>query len=171
MTLADVRARVETDLDNTTLQRIFDSAVAAVDRAAGKAGSEMQTFNAAGISEIPLNRPASAITSVDERRSRSSDAVTLAADDYRLIGDYVLFREASGTNPASTWGAQVDVTYAPDVDQEIRDRVALDIIQVDVEFRAQDSEAIGDVAMTQKDYKARRRALLAQVREGRSPVL
>ena len=169
--IGDLRARVETDLDNTTLQRILDAAEKAVVRAAGSATSEVETQQALGAQFLVLFRKVSAFVSITERRSYSSDAVTLSANDYRQVGDYRIMRLADGDNPSSFWGAEVVITYVPEVDAEVRDRVALDLCQVDIEFRAYESEKSGDWSGSQKDWKARRRELLAHVREGRSLIV
>ncbi len=169
VTVADLHARVETDLDTTVLQRILDAAVAAVDRAAGKTTAETQTLVATHSEWVALTRRHTAIVSVTERRRHSADAVVLSSNDYREVGGYRILRLASGDNGASCWGAEVSIVYTPEVDADVRDRVALDLCQVDLEFRSFDSEKSGDWSGSQKDWKARRRELLAHVREGRSP--
>lgn len=170
LTVEAVRAAVETDVDPATLKRLLDSAVAAVDRAAGKATSSTATHLAHGLTLLTLRRRRTSITSIVEYRRAASDPVTLSTDDYRVVGDYELLRLTGGTNSASAWGYQVDVTFVPEVDQDIRDRVAIDLVKVDLEFRSFDSETVGDWKGEQKDWKARRRELFAHVREGRSPI-
>jgi len=169
VTVEDLRARVETDLDTPTLQRILDSAVSAVDRSAGKTSAETESLVATNSEWLSLNRRHTAVVSVTERRRHSSDPVVLAADDFREVGDYRMLRLADGTNGNVCWGAEVTIVYTPEVDVSVRDRVTLDLCQVDIEFRAYDSEKSGDWSGSQKDWKARRRELLAQIREGRSP--
>lgn len=171
LTLADVRGRVETDLDDVALQRILDAAVEDINRRHGEAASATETFRAWGAPEISLGRRASAITEVNEIRSRHDSSVTLSANDFRRSGDYRLVRLTNGDNPAPCWGFEVEVKYVPEVDPALRDRVALDVIQVDVEFRALESEGVGDWDGSYADYQERREAVLAQVREGRSPIL
>lgn len=171
VTLADARARLETDLDDPTLLRILDAAVESVNDAAGDPLSQVETFIDHEGRFLVLSRPISSITSVTERVGLESDAVTLVDDDYRQTGKYQLLRLGNGTNPRSRWGRQVDVTYVPDIDPELRDRVVLDLAQIDVEFRAFDSEVVGDWTGNQSGYIKRRRDVLSQVREGRSPVL
>lgn len=171
LTTDDVRARVETDLDEPTVQRILTAAEKAVTRAAGSADDQTATFLALGASQVSLPRRHSEIVSVKERASRHADQVTLASDDYREIGDYVLQRLANGTNGASYWGSEVEVVYTPEVDATLRERVVLDLCQLDIEFKAVDVEAVGDYKQEQKDFRARKRALLAEVREGRSSIL
>jgi hypothetical protein len=171
LTLAAVKAAVETDLDDAIVKRLLDAAVSAVDRSAGKATTESETYDASGLEYLPLSRRHTAIGSIVERRRASSDPVTLSADDYREVGDYQLLRLASGTNPASIWGREVVITYTPEVDQEVRDRVAIDLVKVDLEFKVYDKEKVGDWEGDQKSWKSRRRELLTHVREGRSPIL
>lgn len=169
--LAAVRARVETDLDDATVQRILDAAVEDVNRRAGDAASQSETFRALGAREIALSRRAADITEVTEIAHRHGDPVTLSANDYRRSGDYRLVRTLNGDNPAGCWGFEVQVEYVPEVDAQLRDRVTLDVIQVDAEFRALESEGVGDWDGSYADYQERREAVLAQVREGRSPLL
>jgi len=171
VTIADLGARVETDLDDDILQRILDAAEKSVERAAGNATSEVETHLAHGAQFLALSRRSTAFTSISERRRHSSDAVTLSSNDYRKVGDYKLIRLADGDNAAGFWGAEVVVTYTPEVDTNVRDRVTLDLCQVDIEFRAYDREKSADWEGSQKDWKARRRELLNHIREGRSPIV
>lgn len=167
LTIEAVRARVETDLDDPTLQKILDGCVQAVDRAAGKVASESETFRARGTREISLVRLSASITTVEERATIYADAVVLVeGTDFRKSGDYRLIR-LNGVR----WGDEVKVDYVPEVDPALRDSVTMDLCQMVVEFRALDKETVGDWAGEQKDYEKRRKALLATVREGRSPIL
>lgn len=171
VSIANVQSRVETDLDDTTLQRILDAAVLAIERVAGNADVEVSTFVDARNETFSIHRPATSITSIIERRRRTSVAVTLATDDYRQLGDYGFYRRQDGTNPARLWGDEVEITFVPRVDVAIRDNVTTELCLVDIEFRAYDAEKSGDWSGSQKDWMARRRGLLDQVREGRSPIL
>lgn len=171
LTLDKVRNRVETDLDDVTLQTILDGVEQSIVRAAGNASTETETQMALGAQLIPLRRRHLSITSITERSTIYASATTLAADDYREVGDYEILRLATGTNPRSRWGTEVVVVYVPEVDADLRDSVALDLCQMVVEFRALDREEVGDWKGEQKDYNKRRKALLATIREGRSPVL
>ena len=171
VTIDSLRARVESDLDDTTLQRILDSAVKAIDRAAGSATAEVENHIAANSEWISIVRPAASVTSIKERRAVSATQVTLATNDYRQIGPYRFRRLPDGDNGATFWGDEVELTYVPEVDTDIRDRAALDISQIDIEFRAYEREKSGKWEGTQKEWKSRRRELLAHVREGRSPIV
>lgn len=168
--LTEVRARVETDLDDDTLNLIIDAETEALERHAGTATEEETQF-ASGLSIIFLRRLPAEITTITERRLVTSDPVTLADDDWRMSGKFGLRRLSDGTNAAGTWGAEVVIEYVPEIDQRLRDRVLLDLVQVSVEFRAFDSEEVGDWKGEQKDQEQRRQALLAQLREGRSLLI
>lgn len=170
VTIADLRARVETDLDDTTLQRILDSAVKAIERAAGSATEQTETRVCTNSAWIATTRPMVSVTSVEEYRRVRGTPVALAADDYRIVGATRLLRLDDGTNASVSWGAQVTIVYVPEVDQDIRDRVSLDIAQVDLEFRAYDQEKSGDWS-GKADWKKQRSRLLKEVREGRSPIV
>lgn len=172
VTLSQLRARVETDFDDTTLQKILDAAVQAIERAAGKVDSESETFSyALGSRFVALSRRHTSISSITERGSPYADEDTLSANDYREIGEYKILRLGDGDNPRSRWGETVTVTYVPEVDEDLRDSVTMDLAQMVVEFRALDKETVGDWSGEQKDYQKRRRALLATIKEGRSVVL
>lgn len=169
-TLAEVRTRVETDLDDATLQTLIDGEVEALQREAGGV-TETETQYASGLKKIVLKRLPNSITSINERRTLTADPITLATNDWRQTGQYGLFREANGTNPASRWGAEVVIAYVPELDTNLRDRIVFDLVQMAVEFRAFDEETAGDWKGLQKDYKQRRKAVLEQVTEGRGLIL
>ena len=99
-----------------------------------------------------------------------SDGLAQSRLDYRLVGDYKLRRRNDGDNPETSWGAEVSVVYVPEIDQTVRDRVTLDLCQMDIEFQALDRLKSGDYEGEQKDYKLRRLALFRQIREGMSPI-
>lgn len=171
LTVADLRKRIETDFEEEVVQRIIDSVLEEIDRVAGPEGSVTDWFTATGAEEISLSRKPSSITEIKERAFKTSDEVTLSANDYRQMEDYRLRRLASGDNAASSWGAEVQVTYTVDTDSNLRERVALDLAQLDIEFQAAEQSSDGDHSESQATYAARRAALLDQIREGRSPVL
>lgn len=168
-TLAEVRARVETDLDDATLQTIVDSETESLQREAG-GPVQTETQFASGLKRIILKRQPASITSIAERGTLTADPVTLDTNDWRQTGLYGIYRLADGTNPAASWGAEVVIVYVPELDTALRDRVVFDLVQLAVEFRAFDSEEAGDWKGAQKDYKMRRKAVLAQVSEGRGLI-
>lgn len=164
VSLTSAKNRVETDLPDSTLQTIIDAETEAVERRHGSS-SVVETQNAKGIKQLILRRKPASVTSITERRNFLDDAVTLSANDWRQIGDRVLLRLPDGDNPENDWGEEVVITYTAVVDDNLRDRVILDLVQLSVEFRAFESEKSGDWQGDQGDYKTRREALLNQIRE------
>ncbi|KKK75686.1 hypothetical protein LCGC14_2871250, partial [marine sediment metagenome] len=172
VTVAQLRVRVETDLDDPTLQRILDANVKAIARAAGSATAESEDFLAQNSDWVAVVRPATAVVSIIERRSHSSDPVTLSANDYRQVGKTRFLRLGDGDNPARCWGAEVQLNYTPEVDTNIRDRVTIDLCHVDIEYRPFQEEKVGKGEWEGKaDWGKQRRELLRQVREGRSLIV
>lgn len=169
-TLAEVRARVETDLDDATLQTLIDAELEALDREAGDA-TAVETKLASGLKQIILRRKPESITGITERFNADSDAVSLSANDWRQVGLHTVRRLTDGDNPASGWGAEVVVSYVPEIDTALRDVIIFDLVQLSVEFRAFDEEEAGDWKGTQKDFDTRRKAILAQLTEGRGLIL
>ena len=169
-TLAEVRARVETDLDDATLQTLLDGEVESLAREAG-GETETETQFASGLKQIVLKRIPASITSINERGTATADPITLATDDWRQVGQYGLRRLTDGANPAAHWGAEVVISYVPELDNNLRDRVVFDLVQLAVEFRAFDEEELGKSWKgVQKDWVKRRKAVLAQVSEGRGLI-
>ncbi len=172
VTVDDIREDTPNDRTGAALQKMLDSNVAAINRSAGNASTESQTDDASGSAWIVLNRLSSSITTVTERRRHSNAAVTLSADDWRKVGDRRFLRLQDGTNPASCWGAETVFTYVPEIDANNRDVVTLKLCKMDINFQAYDREKSGaDWEGEQKDYKARRRAVFAEIREGLTPIL
>lgn len=169
ITVSDLRGRVETDLDDFLLQRIIDAGQEEIARLVGPT-TVTETHYAHGRSRVILGRKPASITSVTERRMVLDNPVMLAADDWRQLSPFILLRLPNGTNPAGAWGAEVVVTYSRDVDEALRDRVALDLAAMDAEFRPHESENFGDVKIGSGDYRERRTALLAQLAEPRRGV-
>ena len=172
VSVAQLRARVETDLDDPTLQRILDANIKAVARSAGSATAESEDFLATNSDWVAVLRPVTAVVSIIERRSHSSDPVTLSANDYRQVGPTRFLRLRDGDNPARCWGAEVQFNYTPEVDTDIRDRVVIDLSHNDIEYRPFEQESVGKGEWSGKaDFGKQRRALLREIREGRSLIV
>ena len=120
---------------------------------------------------ISVLRPISTITSVSERRTATDPPVLLAADDYDILSPWRLGRLDTGANPARWWGASVIVAYAPVVDQDLRDRVIVDLAVLSATYQHFDRRQLGDnISIVAPDYAVRRRELLEQITEGRALI-
>jgi hypothetical protein len=148
LTVDEIRAYVDTDLDDASLQRLVDSAEEAIVAYAGPPGEVTQLVDG-GVGRLALARPASAMTTVTE--SRGTTTTTLDADDYRIRADgYVLERLNTGTNPRSTWYGQISLTYTPVADTATREAVQIELVRIDLASSSGGgggglkSESIGD---------------------------
>lgn len=159
ITVMDVHARMETDLDDATIQRMIDAAVEEIEGRHGSAGLVTDYFQALGSKTVVLSRRPVSIIEVRERRMPTDELLVVPDEDYRQQLPMILYRVDT------TWGYEVQVDYEPLVNAQMRDRIALDLVQLDIEFRAFESERIGDWQGSQGDYADRRLAILKQLRE------
>lgn len=128
LTAADVRGYVTTALEDDDLERLLSAAYQAIVAFAGPAGNVAELITPHG-DLLMLAFRASAVVSVAEQTGIDT---TLATDDYALVGDQTLRRLRTGTNPYHCWRGRVAVTYTPLDDDENRDRVALALVEQDL---------------------------------------
>lgn len=159
ITVDDVRARIETDFDDAAIQRMINAAYEAIEERHGSSSQVTDRFRAGGTDTVVLTRKAGTIVEVRVRPYPTADVVVLDPAEYRLWGPMML------TRVGATWEYEVEVDYIPHTNTELRDRVALDLVQLDIEFRAYGSEQAGDWRGDQSDYAARREYVLNQIRE------
>ena len=160
LTVADVREHFETDLSDAAIQRLLDDAERDIIARFGDHASATEEWLSGGSILFTL-RPISSVTSIAER---VGDTTTmLASDDYRQIGRWMIERLDTGTNPASLWGDQVTVIYAPEDDTDRRKRVQLDLVKLAIQYDALRSRGAGDLTSSSPDYEDQRSALLARL--------
>lgn len=166
LTVAQARAHVETDLTDEALQRLVDDAELEIIEYAGEADEQVdETRNAQLSTCLLLSRKAVEVIAVVEEIG--GDETTLAADDYRLRnGGHEIERLGDGTNPRTTWGETVTVSYVPADRAARRVRVMIDLVKLAVRYSGAKSESIGDFSSTSMDYEEERSRLLSRLREG-----
>lgn len=136
---AQIREHITTALVSDALMRLADAAEEAIIERAGPTLDEYiltdvtERFRPSGPA-LMLSRRAESVVSVSEYAHRS-DPTELAADDYALSSSgNMLRRLRDGTNPATAWHPDVDVTYTPFTDTASRYRVQLELIKLDIAF-------------------------------------
>lgn len=160
-----LRLRVTSSLGDEALTGLLEAAYEAIDNYAGMVGDVQERLMASGMGPLlMLSRRAIAIESVTE------NDVALAADDYELRSSgQMLLRLTTGTNSRRYWFGPVDVTYQPYVDDAERDRVAGELVQLDLNYKpGLTSERIGDweEQFARNDlfnYQTERAAILASL--------
>ena len=164
-----LRLHIVTGLDDEALTLKLAAAYEAIDEYLGTdTGSYSELLRQPSGDLLMLSRRASAITSITEGVNE------LAADDYELRASGQMVRRLyTGTYPANRWLGRVDVTYVPLADDNERDRVAIALVQLDLNFNpGLVAERVGDHAETysapQADvgYQQQRAQILSSLGQG-----
>lgn len=178
LTLEELRAHVETELEDDDLQLLVDAAEQAIVKALRQFGvaydEGLVETHDGGQSYIFLRWPATSIESITETDG-GTDTV-LEADDYRIRGDGVsVLRLASGTNPRTWWGAPVRVEYsAAHADAELG-RVQIALVKLDLNHNpGVASESIGSwseqaTSNSAFNYQLERESILASLNIATAP--
>lgn len=173
LTVDDLRGHVESSLGDDALGLLLDAAYEAIDKVLGPAGydgagSTVSEYLTTGPGPLlMLSRPASAITSVLE----GPDETALASDDYALVGDQLVRRLDTGTNPRSRWLSPVQPVYEAVPDASERDRAAIALVKLDLNHEpGVASERLNDHSITFSSssdaYTADRDAILGSLAAG-----
>lgn len=155
LTVAQVKEHIETDLPASALQRLIDDAYAEIEKrfgaeAVAPATTVSDSIVGAG-RKLFLARPVSSITSVAV--TVGTTTTVLAASDYRLrLGGRVLDRLTTD------WTGLVEVVFVPR--DATRDRVAVDLVKLAVQYEGVSSEKVGDTSTSHLDYSKERERLL-----------
>jgi hypothetical protein len=175
LTVDEVREHVETDLGDSPLTRLIEAADQEIIDRLGALATHTDVVDGEGLKLLPLSRRASTISSVVERVDETD--YTLAANDSVLQADGFRLRRAQGSNyPALEWRGQVTVTYVPyggaAGELAMRKKLLVDLVRLDVEFDARQSDSIGDASRTSLDHSAERNKMfaLALTRNRRLPL-
>jgi hypothetical protein len=166
LTVAQAKAFIESDLEDSALQMLIDAEEADINAIIGGYDSQIDSFNDETLSNIiVLTRRASSITTITEKIGGDGyyETTTLSSDDYLFRSNRILERLASGTNPRTTWGNIVTVTYAPVDDRARRKMVIIHLLKLSIEYNGLSSEKIGDYAATQKEYQEERGRLISRL--------
>jgi hypothetical protein len=135
LTTADLIRRFSLSTDPQDLQVILDAAYHAIEQRIGPVGEPVSEFHTVHGPLIQLNREADIITDVVEFHPTFSAGTTVELDDsdYELRpSGQVLVRLRTGSHPAYFWRGRVDVTYLPKDDQALRDSVAAQLVELEL---------------------------------------
>lgn len=172
-----LRGFVETSLGDDVLEVWLDAAYEAIDAVAGPAGDSSGDTGAVTEVITPgpgdllmLSRPATAISAVTETCYGTDTALELA--DVDLVTTQLVRRVRTGPNPSPRWRGRVEITYERLPDANERDRVAVALVQLDVNHNpGVTSEELGDWSATYANnsamnYSLERQAILASLSPG-----
>ena len=156
LTLADVRAQVQTDLTSAALKNIYDAELRRIVKVVGKDKAVVERKNALSLLDLFTHRPIGTINSIKERVNAASSEVTLAADDYRIIGRRRIRRLSTGTNGGSWWGGEVVIDYDPVDNIDLRNSTLVELVRISADEKAAESEKDGDYQVTYRNPKRAR---------------
>lgn len=161
--VSGVRGFVETSLGDTELGILVAAAYDAITERYGGAEVTERRRGQRGV-VLMLAHRASEIDTITE------DGVALDADDFELRpGGRLVERKDDGPNPSSRWRGYVDVVYANAIADAQRDRVAVALVQLDVNNQpGMTGERLGDHQVTFAansvfNYEIEREAILSSL--------
>lgn len=165
LSVADLRLLHASSLTDAALQTYLDAAYEAIDKYAGVQGPVQELLSASGNGPLlMLSNRAVTISSVIE------NGVALSADDYALRSSgQMLYRLYDGTHRRRYWYGRVDVTYMPYLDAAERDRVAVELVKLDMNYSpGLTAQEIGDWSEQYArndlfNYQTERLAILASL--------
>jgi hypothetical protein len=157
VTIAEVRAVVQTDRDDTQLQAIIDREEDEMVARLGDHGPDGATFQVrGGGSALYLSRPLASITSITERIRPSDTPVTVDPDTYWASGAGVIER-------AGTWAPLVTVVGIP-ADIARRKQVLIELVRLALEQTAMRSESVaGEYSYTAPEWERARADLMRRL--------
>lgn len=166
LTVVELQAQVDTDLECDTLQDIIDSAERDIDEYIGPATAYTVEFDPELLTVLRLPIGTTAIVSVVEFIDARSDPTktTLSADDYELSADgWDLRRVSDGTNQRYLWGWHVVIVLTPVADVARRKSVAVQLSRMEIIHTGYATEKTGDWSGTVQDLDKERRRILRRL--------
>lgn len=153
MTVAELRALVETDLPEAALAVLLGEAGELVDEALGPFGPVEETRHPSG-PLLGLSRRAVEVLAITERD------VAVEAEDYRLRPSGLVVERVRGR-----WHGKVTIRYQPYPDTGRRQAATADLIRLHIDFHpgltAARFGSWSESYSTNADYRAGRDAILA----------
>ncbi len=156
----EVREHVESDLTDTALTRLIEDADAEIIARLGAVATATEVRSGDGLTRLPLNRVATAVTSVVMRVGQTDYA--LGTDDYVLVyNGRMIERRQGSTYPDLIWHGTMTVVYVPRDETTRRTRLLIDLVKLAVNYDGMKSADIGDARTSPLDYKTERDNLFA----------
>lgn len=164
LTVDELRAQVQTGVDDVELQTIIDreeaEIIARYGAHADGSSAIVETVDG-GSGSLYLKRRVLSITSISERQSLGGAATTLSSTQYHVwAGQARVTRLSEGTR----WGRSVTVTYVPADDRPLRTQVVVELVRQALEQTAMKQESVaGEYSFTAPDWESQRRRLMKRL--------
>ncbi len=161
LTIEQVRDQVQTDLTDAALGKVYDAELRRIVKEVGAEKAVVETKRGLGLVELFTRRPIATINSIKERTEQNSDQVTLAADDFRIVGNRQIIRLSTGTNSATFWGIEAVIDYDPVDNIDLRNSTLIELIRIAMDISLKQSEKDGDYSAAYRSPKRAREEALA----------
>ena len=167
LTVAEVKEHVTTGLSGAALERVIDSQDAYIRRMVGQhdpAATMVYVYEGEdpGLSRVWLPRPASAITSVEDRRADMfSEWTVRAAASYRLAD-----QGRSVEVAVRPFEQLVRVTFTPISQNAERIQALIDLVRLETQDSGLESERDDTYSYSAKDKMKARREIIAALKPG-----
>ena len=165
LTVAEVREHVTTGLTDTALERLIDAQDAYIQRIVGQhdpATTMQHTTEDHDDKHLWLPRPASAITSVEERYSDLFSGWETRAVSYYQLTNQGRSLEAIGRS--FRWF--IRVTFTPVPENAERTEALIDLVRLETQDTGLASESDDTYSYKAKDKMKARREIIAPLRHG-----
>jgi hypothetical protein len=164
LTVDELRAQVQTGVNDVELQTIIDreeaEIVARYGAHADGSSAIVETCDG-GACSVYLKRRVLSVTSITEAQSLGGAATTLTSTQYYAYpGQGRVTRLSEGTR----WGRSVVVTYVPADDRPLRTQVLIELVRQALEQTAMAAESVaGEYSFTAPDWEKQRRRLMKRL--------
>ncbi len=153
LTIAELLAVVQTDVDATALQALIDREETEIDRRLGAASDGTTTSivetKPGGRRNVYTRRPIASVAQVREQALLGGSYQTLTTSQYHVWADEGRIERlppvASGVISWSggAWGPLVEVTYVPVDDRSRRKTAIIEFVRIALERTAMRGESVG----------------------------
>jgi hypothetical protein len=171
LSVAELRAVVNTGLDDTRLGTIIDREELEISRRLGAASDGTTTSvvetKPGGWANVYTRRPIVSVTQVREQQFLGGSFAVLAATQYYVWTDEgrierlpAITGGALAWSSGGAWGPLIEVTYVPSDDRERRKLAIIEFVRIALERTAMKSESVaGEYSYTAPEWDALRATL------------
>lgn len=163
VTVAVIKGHIETDRDDTVLQRLIDDANDDIVTRYGSPTSRTEDWIVRGPRRrLWLPEPAISVTAAQEGPTIDDLTTLTVTIDYLLVESNWVIERVGGN-----WGNRVRIEWVPRNDVARRDRVAIDLVRLSLSYSALTAQREGDFSSTHPDYQLEREKILSGLNGGK----
>jgi len=160
LTVAELRAVVNTGLNDALLQAIIDREELEIARRLGAASDGSTTTivetKPGGWANVYTRRPIASVTQIRDRADLSGTLAVVSASSYSVWTDEGRIERLLG----ALWGAQVEITYIPVDDRERRKMATCEFVRIALERTTMKGESVaGEYSYTAPEWDTLRATL------------